>query len=103
MCSPIVFSAKLLRFGDGRVSRTRNFFLVAAFLLTIPPSLCRAQALPLFRIAYGVTGENPAALWGWGRAGVLPQAWPERGGHLHAQRAFVDGGNGLGRCADELY
>lgn len=63
MCSPIVFSAKLLRFGDGRVARTRDFFLVAAFLLTILPSLSHAQALPLFRIAYGVTGENPTALW----------------------------------------
>jgi ABC-type nitrate/sulfonate/bicarbonate transport system substrate-binding protein len=41
----------------------RVVFLVAVFVLTILPSLGRAQAVPLFRIAYGVTGENPAVLW----------------------------------------
>jgi ABC-type nitrate/sulfonate/bicarbonate transport system substrate-binding protein len=37
--------------------------LVAVFVLTILFSSSRAQAEPLFRIAYGVTGENPTAVW----------------------------------------
>ena len=63
MRSPIGFSAKLLRTRNICVIRTRDCFLVAAFVLTILSSLSRAQSAPLFRIAYGVTGENPTAVW----------------------------------------
>ena len=38
-------------------------FSIVAVILTMLPSLGHTQAVPLFRIAYGVTGENPAALW----------------------------------------
>ncbi len=63
MRSPIAFSAKLLRARNICVIRTRDYFLVAVFVLTILPSSSPAQAVPLFRIAYGVTGENPTAVW----------------------------------------
>lgn len=36
---------------------------VAALLVTVLLSLSGAQTAPLFRIGYGVTGENPAAVW----------------------------------------
>lgn len=58
MRSPTGFSAKLLRALNVGVC-----FLVAALIPTILPSLSRAQSAPIFRIAYGVTGENPTALW----------------------------------------
>ena len=63
MSSPVVFSAKFRRAVDVCVIRIRDSFLVAAFVLTVLPSSSGAQSAPLFRIAYGVTGENPAALW----------------------------------------
>lgn len=63
MRSPIGFSAKLPRVLESRAARTRDCFLAAAFVLTILSASVCAQAVPLFRIAYGVTGENPAALW----------------------------------------
>ena len=58
MTSPAGFLAKLpwvLNFVKG--------FLVAPFILTILPSVSLAQSAPIFRIAYGVSGENPAVLW----------------------------------------
>jgi len=58
MKSPAGFSAKRPRF-----LTVRNGFLVTAFIVTILPALSRAQSVPTFRIAYGVTGENPAVLW----------------------------------------
>ena len=41
----------------------RDCFLVAAFVSTVLLSSSGAQTAPLFRIAYGVSGENPTALW----------------------------------------
>jgi len=38
-------------------------FVAALLVLTILVSLSSAQSAPLFRIAYGVTGENPTAIW----------------------------------------
>lgn len=58
MTSPAGFLAKppwVLNFVKG--------FLVAPFILTILPSVSLAQSAPIFRIAYGVSGENPAVLW----------------------------------------
>ena len=63
MRSPIAFSAKLRRAVDFGVIRIRDCLVVTAFLLTILSSLSRAQTAPLFRIAYGTTGEDPTALW----------------------------------------
>ncbi len=63
MKSRIAFSAKLLRARNICVIRTRDYLLVAVFVLTMLPSSSRAQVTPLFRIAYGVTGENPTAVW----------------------------------------
>ena len=63
MRSIVACPAKLRRAVNVSVLRLRDCFLVAAFVLTILPSSSRAQTAPLFRIAYGVSGENPAALW----------------------------------------
>ncbi len=63
MRSPVAFSAKLRRAVNVCVIRIRDCFLVAAFVLTILSSLSRAQSAPIFRIAYGTTGENPTAVW----------------------------------------
>ena len=63
MRSPVAFSATLRRAVNVSVLRIRECFLVAVVVSTVLPSSSRAQSAPLFRIAYGVTGENPAALW----------------------------------------
>ena len=63
MRSSSAFSAKLRRAVNVCVIRISDCFLVAIFVLTILSSLSRAQTAPLFRIAYGTTGENPTALW----------------------------------------
>lgn len=63
MRSPIAFSAKLHRAVNLCAIPIGNCFLVAALVLMISPSSSHAQSAPLFRIAYGVTGENPTALW----------------------------------------
>lgn len=63
MRSLVAGSVKLRRAANRSVLRIRGYFFVAAFVATILPCLSRAQAQPLFRIAYGVTGENPTALW----------------------------------------
>ena len=63
MRSSIRFSAKHLRAGNVCDIRARDCFLAVAFVLMILFSSSRAQGEPLFRIAYGVSGENPAALW----------------------------------------
>ena len=63
MRSPVASSAKFRRAVNVCVIRIRDCFLVAAFVLTILSSSSRAQAVPIFRIAYGTTGENPTAVW----------------------------------------
>jgi len=63
MRSPVAFSAILRRIVNVCVIRSRDCFLVAVFVLTIPFSSSHAQSPPLFRIAYGTTGEDPTALW----------------------------------------
>ena len=63
MRSSIRFSTKHLRAGNVCVIRARDCFLAVVFVLMILFSSSRAQGEPLFRIAYGVSGENPAALW----------------------------------------
>ena len=63
MRSSIRFSTKLLRAGNVCDIRIGDCFLTVALVLMILFSSSRAQGEPLFRIAYGVSGENPAALW----------------------------------------
>ena len=63
MRSSSAFSAKFFRTVNVCLFGIRDCFLVAIFVLTILSSLSRAQTAPLFRIAYGTTGENPTALW----------------------------------------
>ncbi len=63
MSSPIVFTANLLRPGNGRVICTRGRFLIAVFMLAVLSFSIRAQAEPLFRIAHGTSGEDPTAVW----------------------------------------
>ncbi|MBI2231310.1 MAG: ABC transporter substrate-binding protein [Deltaproteobacteria bacterium] len=63
MRSLVAFAPLLRRAVNVCVIRIRDCFLVAAFVLTILSSSSRAQAVPIFRIAYGTTGENPTAVW----------------------------------------
>ena len=63
MRSSSAFSAKFIRTVNVCLFGIRDCFLVAIFVLTILSSLSRAQTAPLFRIAYGTTGENPTAMW----------------------------------------
>jgi ABC-type nitrate/sulfonate/bicarbonate transport system substrate-binding protein len=63
MRSPVAFSTKLSRAVNISAIRMRDCFLVAALVSTVLPSSNSAQTAPLFRIAYGVSGENPTAVW----------------------------------------
>jgi ABC-type nitrate/sulfonate/bicarbonate transport system substrate-binding protein len=60
---PVACSAKLRRAGNVSFIRTGDCFLAVALVLMILFSSSRAQAEPLFRIAYGTTGEDPTAVW----------------------------------------
>lgn len=63
MSSLIFVAPSLLRAVNFSAHHIRACFWVAAFLSMILPSSSVAQTTPLVRIAYGVSGENPAALW----------------------------------------
>lgn len=63
MSSLIFVAPSLLRAVNFSAHHIRACFWVAVFLSTILPSSSVAQTVPLVRIAYGVSGENPAALW----------------------------------------
>lgn len=63
MSSLIFVAPSLLRPVNFSAHHIRACFGVAVFLSTILPSSSVAQTVPLVRIAYGVSGENPAALW----------------------------------------
>jgi ABC-type nitrate/sulfonate/bicarbonate transport system substrate-binding protein len=63
MRSPVAFFAILRWAVNVAVIPIRDCFLVAALVWTVLPSSSSAQMAPLYRIAYGVSGENPTALW----------------------------------------
>jgi len=81
MRSPTALDAKL-----SRLLNCVNGFLLAAFILTILPSLSGAQSVSIFRIAYGVSGENPAVLW----IGVSQGFYRKHG--LHVEAIFMRNG-----------
>jgi NitT/TauT family transport system substrate-binding protein len=63
MSSLVAFAPMRRRAVNVSVLLIRKCLLAAVFVSMALPSWSGAQMAPRFRIAYGVTGENPAALW----------------------------------------
>ncbi len=63
MSSLLASSARLLWACDGCAVRIKVCFMAAGFVWMLLSPWSAQSAAPLFRIAYGVSGENPAALW----------------------------------------